>query len=143
MHSQCTTEPFFRLSSTPASMPFSFAFFTFFLFFFYACVVLASPLPSTAIDHNNSRAEDQRCHELTECRTKWSIVWTCFNTTIACVWVSVHPNIPAPNDNEWKVRGRKLVLDGLVFMASEYIVMLTFFQWPSARKLVQVSVLML
>jgi len=105
--------------------------------FFFACVgvILASPIPSADVV-NSPRADDEACDSLTRCRTTWSIVWSCFTTTTACIWVSVHPNIPAPEDSQWTVRGRKVALASLVFMAPEYIIMLAFFQWRSARRLV-------
>jgi len=132
------SEPFCPRPSTSAPMAISLTSCTILLILFlYACIACASPVSSTEIVSSHTpRADDETCDSLTRCRTTWSIVWSCFTTTIACIWVSVHPNIPAANDSEWTVRWRKVGLASLVFMAPEYIVLLAFFQWQSARKLV-------
>ncbi|KAF7303482.1 hypothetical protein MIND_00577200 [Mycena indigotica] len=50
-----------------------------------------------------SRAPDtgaSQCTELNGCRRMFDIVWGCLVTVVACIWVSVHPNVPAPSPKE-------------------------------------------
>ncbi|KAJ7062277.1 hypothetical protein C8F01DRAFT_1137068 [Mycena amicta] len=36
------------------------------------------------------------CDNINNCRRLFDIVWGCLATVFACVWVSVHPNVPPP-----------------------------------------------
>ncbi|KAJ6479505.1 hypothetical protein C8R47DRAFT_1137081 [Mycena vitilis] len=36
------------------------------------------------------------CNDINSCRTLYSIIWSSLATIFACVWVSVHPNVPPP-----------------------------------------------
>ncbi|KAF7310033.1 hypothetical protein MIND_00376300 [Mycena indigotica] len=42
-----------------------------------------------------ARAVSQ-CTDINDCRRLFDIVWGCIVTIFACVWVSVHPNVPPP-----------------------------------------------
>ncbi|KAJ7151302.1 hypothetical protein C8R43DRAFT_1190704 [Mycena crocata] len=48
----------------------------------------------------DSRALTQSCDNINECRKLFDIVWGCLVTIFACTWVSVHPNVPPP-DQSW------------------------------------------
>ncbi|KAJ7219854.1 hypothetical protein C8J57DRAFT_1095103 [Mycena rebaudengoi] len=37
------------------------------------------------------------CDNINNCRKLFDIVWGCLVTIFACTWVSVHPNVPPPN----------------------------------------------
>ncbi|KAF7304042.1 hypothetical protein MIND_00635500 [Mycena indigotica] len=39
-------------------------------------------------------ASSGACDDIHQCRTPYDIVWGCLVTIFACVWVSVHPNLP-------------------------------------------------
>lgn len=41
-------------------------------------------------------ADDPTCGTLSQCRTIWNIIWSCLATIFACIWLSVHPNMPLP-----------------------------------------------
>ena len=41
-------------------------------------------------------------------RTIWDILWSSLATIFACSWVSVHPNIPSPNESSWRIFFRRL-----------------------------------
>ncbi|TFK32489.1 hypothetical protein BDQ12DRAFT_500825, partial [Crucibulum laeve] len=49
-------------------------------------------------------------------RSLLNIIWTCASTIFACTWLSVHPNIPGPDESWFEIaRGRaKLMLYALV-----------------------------
>ncbi|KAF8331045.1 uncharacterized protein EI90DRAFT_3016499 [Cantharellus anzutake] len=34
------------------------------------------------------------CNDLRNCRTMWSIVYSCLLTIFACVWTAIHPDVP-------------------------------------------------
>ncbi|KAJ7059206.1 hypothetical protein C8F01DRAFT_1059245 [Mycena amicta] len=36
------------------------------------------------------------CDNINNCRRLFDIVWGCLATVFACIWVSIHPNIPPP-----------------------------------------------
>ncbi|KZP17225.1 hypothetical protein FIBSPDRAFT_830876 [Athelia psychrophila] len=59
-------------------------------------------------------ASSQSCTDIKTCRTLEQIVVSCLATILACVWLAVHPNVPAPN------REAVLVF-GLAFFAPEWI----------------------
>ena len=71
-----------------------------FLLFLYHLLqdvsIAAGPIP---IIEDRSLAEN-RCTDLTHCRTIWGIVWSCLVTIFSCTWVAVHPNIPCPKKRE-------------------------------------------
>ncbi|KAF8331026.1 uncharacterized protein EI90DRAFT_3154710 [Cantharellus anzutake] len=48
------------------------------------------PPNSTAFSINYSDA----CNDLRNCRTMWSIVYSCLLTMIACMWTAIHPDVP-------------------------------------------------
>ncbi|KAJ7059180.1 hypothetical protein C8F01DRAFT_1370770 [Mycena amicta] len=41
-------------------------------------------------------ASEDACKDIDSCRRLFDIVWGCLATVFACVWVSVHPNVPPP-----------------------------------------------
>ena len=43
-------------------------------------------------------------------RTIWDIIWSCLVTIFSCCWVSVHPNMPGPDDSLTKKALRRLKL---------------------------------
>ncbi|KAJ6449564.1 hypothetical protein C8R45DRAFT_1044719 [Mycena sanguinolenta] len=45
------------------------------------------------------RATTDSCNDINSCRTLFSVVWGCLATIFACTWVSVHPNVPPPDQN--------------------------------------------
>ncbi|KAF8170575.1 hypothetical protein BJ912DRAFT_1047864 [Pholiota molesta] len=68
-------------------------------------------------------------------RSVWNIVWTCVVTIVACSWVSVHPNIPAPGKKEWQVALMRLELMIWTIIAPEMMIFWAIRQWIGARKL--------
>jgi hypothetical protein len=74
------------------------------------------------------------CHDS---RTIWSIVWSSLVTLFACIWVAVHPNVPAFTDGTLaKVKQRaKLLLTAII--APEFIIMFAMRQWVCARIVMQ------
>ena len=68
-------------------------------------------------------------------RTIWDILWSCLATIIACSWVSVHPNIPCPNESSWRIFLRRLELMFWAVISPEMIITWAFRQWSGSRLL--------
>ena len=68
-------------------------------------------------------------------RTIWDILWSCIATIFACSWVSVHTNIPSPNESSWRIFFRRLELMFWAVVAPEMIITWAFRQWLGARYL--------
>jgi len=75
------------------------------------------------------------CDDLGECRTLLSIVWSCLFTILLCTWVSLHPNIPGPEEKWSKVAWRRVGLMTLALLAPEIIVSWAMRQRTVARRL--------
>ncbi|KDR79408.1 hypothetical protein GALMADRAFT_1239042 [Galerina marginata CBS 339.88] len=87
-------------------------------------VTVTQPIPSNQL----SSSADQR--------SMWDILWSCLATIFACTWVSVHPNIPPPNE-KWYMRPlRRLELMIWAILAPELMILWAMRQWFGARKLV-------
>ncbi|KAF7348947.1 hypothetical protein MVEN_01415300 [Mycena venus] len=56
------------------------------------------------------------CDDINKCRKLFDIVWGCLATMFACTWVSLHPNVPPPNQS-WLAlfwRRLKMMLIGII-----------------------------
>jgi hypothetical protein len=68
-------------------------------------------------------------------RTLWQLVYSCAATILACIWVSIHPNVPGRRDSGWeKLKGR-LALMLIALIAPEVIVLFAMRQRRVAIKL--------
>ncbi|KAJ6491487.1 hypothetical protein DFH09DRAFT_1453382 [Mycena vulgaris] len=61
---------------------------------------------STAAQTLNPRASVDSCDDINNCRRLFNIIWGCLTTIFTCTWVSVHPNVPPP-DQGWLVLLRR------------------------------------
>ncbi|KAJ6477954.1 hypothetical protein DFH09DRAFT_1056463 [Mycena vulgaris] len=77
------------------------------------------PLPA---NHLDSRASTDSCDDINNCRKLFDIVWGCLATIFACTWVSVHPNVPPPNQSRLALFGRRLGLMLIAVIAPELMV---------------------
>ena len=68
-------------------------------------------------------------------RSIWDILWSCLATIFACSWVSVHLNIPAPNESSCRIFFRRLELMFWAVIGPEMIIVWAFRQWLGARHL--------
>ncbi|KAK7028701.1 hypothetical protein R3P38DRAFT_3519047, partial [Favolaschia claudopus] len=76
------------------------------------------------------------CTDIDKCRTLYDIVWACLTTIFACIWVSVHPNMP-PQPSAWDGTAgsrRRLRLMLVALIAPEIMVAFAARQWFSARR---------
>ena len=68
-------------------------------------------------------------------RSIWDILSSCLATIFACSWVSVHPNIPGPNESRWRILFRRLELMFWAVVGPEMIITWALRQWSGARHL--------
>ena len=68
-------------------------------------------------------------------RSLFDILWSCLATILACSWVSVHPNIPGPDESRLRVFLRRLELMFWAVIAPEFIITWALRQWLGARRL--------
>ncbi|KAF5371524.1 hypothetical protein D9757_010367 [Collybiopsis confluens] len=69
-------------------------------------------------------------------RTVLGILWTCLSVLFACTWVSVHPNVPGPNEGSTVNRlWAKTKLMIIALIAPELVLMWAVRQWYAAREL--------
>ena len=68
-------------------------------------------------------------------RSIWDIIWSCLATIFACLWISIHPNIPFPNEAGWKVFLRRLEIMFWALLGPELVIVWAFRQWFGAREL--------
>lgn len=66
-----------------------------------------------------------------------NIIITCAATTFLCCWVSVYPNIIAPNEGRWASFRDKLSLACLNLLGPEFLITLAAGQKSSARQSVK------
>ncbi|KIK53902.1 hypothetical protein GYMLUDRAFT_103216, partial [Collybiopsis luxurians FD-317 M1] len=78
-----------------------------------------------------------QCKDIDNSRTLIQIVWSCISVLIACAWVSVHPNVPGPDESSWKVLQNRIGLMVIGLIAPELLVLWAARQWFAARKLVR------
>ena len=71
----------------------------------------------------------------TDQRSIWDIIWSCLATIFTCSWVSVHPNIPGPNESRWRIFLRRLELMFWAVIGPEMIITWALRQWSGARHL--------
>ena len=68
-------------------------------------------------------------------RSTWDILWSCLATIIACSWVSIHPNIPGPNESRWRIFLRRFELMFWAVVGPEMMIGWAYRQWTGARHL--------
>ncbi|KAJ7614802.1 hypothetical protein FB45DRAFT_936097 [Roridomyces roridus] len=78
---------------------------------------------------------DDTCNDINNCRTLLSIIWGCLATIFACTWVSVHPNVPAPDRSALALFLRKLKMMLIAIIAPEIMVGFAARQYFAARKI--------
>ncbi|KAJ7831567.1 hypothetical protein B0H13DRAFT_2679313 [Mycena leptocephala] len=91
----------------------------------------AAPVPHTL----NDRSSPDSCDDINNCRKLFDIIWGCLATIFACTWVSVHPNVPAPNQNRLVLFWRRLKMMLIAVIAPEIMVGFAARQFIAARVL--------
>ncbi|KAF9008016.1 hypothetical protein BDQ17DRAFT_1237610 [Cyathus striatus] len=68
-------------------------------------------------------------------RSILDIIWSCLSTLFLCTWVSVHPNMPSPGDEWWKILWRRLKTMYWALMTPELVLTWAVRQLIGARKI--------
>ncbi|KAJ6449521.1 hypothetical protein C8R45DRAFT_144611 [Mycena sanguinolenta] len=91
---------------------------------------IAAPLPNSP----NARATTDSCNDINN-RSLFSIVWGCLATIFACTWVSVHPNVPPPDQSFLQLLWRRLKMMLIAIIAPEIMVGFAARQFLGSRSL--------
>ncbi|KAJ7910795.1 hypothetical protein B0H13DRAFT_2485098, partial [Mycena leptocephala] len=83
----------------------------------------------------NARTSTDSCNDINNCRKLFDIIWGCLATIFACTWVSVHPNVPAPNQSQLALFWRRLKMMIIAVVAPEIMVGFAARQFFAARVL--------
>ena len=107
------------------------------VYFFHGFKTHAAPLTSLLAESGSNATvlSTSACICPADQRSIWDILWSCLATILACSWVSVHPNIPSPNESSWRIFLRRLELMFWAVMGPELIITWAFRQWSGARHL--------
>ncbi|KAJ7151308.1 hypothetical protein C8R43DRAFT_485640 [Mycena crocata] len=100
------------------------------LFLVHVIYTNGRPVSGPQLD---SRALTQSCDDINECRKLSDIIWGCLATIFACTWVSVHPNVPPPNQSRLALFWRRLKLMLIAIIAPELMVGFAARQFFTAR----------
>ncbi|KAJ6565519.1 hypothetical protein DFH09DRAFT_1314816 [Mycena vulgaris] len=68
------------------------------------------------------RVSVDSCDNINDCRRMFDIIWGCLTTIFACTWVSVHPNVPPPDQSSLARLGRRLWMMFMAVIAPEVMV---------------------
>ncbi|KAJ7811850.1 hypothetical protein B0H13DRAFT_2472202 [Mycena leptocephala] len=93
----------------------------------------AAPVLHTLNDR--SASDSKSCDDINNCRKLFDIIWGCLATIFACTWVSVHPNVPAPNQSQLVLFWRRLKMMLIAVIAPELMVGFAARQFIAARSL--------
>ena len=96
---------------------------------------LTSILEESLTSSNSTILSTSACICPAEQRSLWDILWSCLATIFACSWVSIHPNIPAPNESSRRIFLRRLELMFWAVVSPEMIILWALRQWSGARHL--------
>ncbi|KAJ7062877.1 hypothetical protein C8F01DRAFT_985806 [Mycena amicta] len=61
-----------------------------------ASLLVTNHSAATPLVPRASPSDSVICDNINHCRRLYDIVWGCLATIFACIWVSVHPNVPQP-----------------------------------------------
>ncbi|KAJ7130420.1 hypothetical protein C8R44DRAFT_614232, partial [Mycena epipterygia] len=83
----------------------------------------------------DSRVQIDSCDDINHCRRRFDIIWGCLTTIFASTWVSVHPNVPPPDQSWLALLWRRLRMMLVAIIAPEVMVAFAARQFFAARLL--------
>ncbi|KAF7356018.1 hypothetical protein MVEN_00931200 [Mycena venus] len=83
----------------------------------------------------NARVSIDSCDDINDCRKLFDVVWSCLATIFACTWVSVHPNVPSPDQSRPALLWHRLKMMLVGIIAPEIMVGFAARQFLEARTL--------
>ncbi|KAJ7133315.1 hypothetical protein C8R44DRAFT_611749, partial [Mycena epipterygia] len=94
-----------------------------------------SKSPNFAQGHSlDSRASVYSCEDINSCRRLFDIIWGCLTTIFACTWVSVHPNVPPPDQSQLALLWHRLKMMLIAVIAPELMVGFAVRQLRAAKR---------
>ena len=105
------------------------------VYLFHSLQSHALPLLAESSGHAATVLNTPACICPADQRSILDILWSCLATIFACSWVSIHPNIPAPNESSWRIFLRRLELMFWALFSPEMIITWAFRQWSGSRHL--------
>ncbi|KAJ7843951.1 hypothetical protein B0H13DRAFT_2097232 [Mycena leptocephala] len=97
--------------------------------------VLSRNSTAVPVAHTLNVRTTDSCDDINHCRQLSDIVWGCLATIFACTWVSVHPNVPPPDQSWLALFGQRLKMMLIAVIAPEIMVGFAARQYFAARKL--------
>jgi hypothetical protein len=79
--------------------------------------------PSQPTTWTGAHSTPNHCHDLRQCRTIEDIIWSCVVTIFVSTWITLHLNIPAPEEKWHAIVLRKVGIMALALIAPEVVVM--------------------
>jgi len=108
------------------------------LIFAIFAVTHASPLGLQSLSRvspEQLEAPGPSCDDPNGCRSLGNIIRSCILTILLCTWVSMHPNIPSPDERWPRLALRRVGLMVLALLVSEAIIAWALRQRQAAAKL--------
>ncbi|KDQ59701.1 hypothetical protein JAAARDRAFT_126881 [Jaapia argillacea MUCL 33604] len=62
------------------------------------------------------------CDGIEDCRTVWTIIWSCLVTVMACTWVAIHLNVPSPREGFVSRTLRRIGVMMMAVVLPEFVV---------------------
>jgi hypothetical protein len=100
----------------------------------------ASPLSLTSppvVSLDQVQVPGPSCDDPNGCRSLEDIIRSCILTILLCTWVSMHPNIPSPDERWPKLAWRRVGLMLLALIAPEAVISWAMRQRRAAAKLAE------
>ncbi|KAG1872198.1 hypothetical protein F4604DRAFT_1768001 [Suillus subluteus] len=94
-----------------------------FFILYLSRVIQAAPTTDLTITSDRSEALSS------DHRTLWNIVSTCILTLLACIYSSLHLNVPSPNDTPVRILLRRFGIMGIALIAPDAVVGWAARQW--------------
>ncbi|PVF91503.1 hypothetical protein CPB86DRAFT_770613 [Serendipita vermifera] len=83
---------------------------------------------------------NQACDDINDCRKLIDIIWSCLTTIFACTWLTLHPNIPPPINDQSRSFLQKRIFAVKKFLRHQlppFLVALIAPEWILARAMQQ------
>jgi hypothetical protein len=100
-----------------------------------AILAVARALPTKEPSPISVASTGASCSDPNGCRTLWDIIRSCLFTMFLCTWVSVHPNIPGPDEKWPRTMWRRAGIMLAMLIAPELMIAWALRQRVAAHKL--------
>ncbi|KAJ7348115.1 hypothetical protein DFH08DRAFT_699047 [Mycena albidolilacea] len=105
------------------------------LFLFFVHLASRKGYAAPVANLPNARASIDSCDDINTCWKLFDVIWGCLATIFACTWVSVHPNVPSPNQSRPALLWHRLKMMLVGIITPEIMVGFAARQFLEARTL--------